>query len=742
MSHNCPLCSKKFSNLDEFDNHIESHKNESVLNKPARSSLNFEPQKNVNDINFGNLFGKEIFEKIASEKLNTIKDLEELIHRRNFVEQMKKTLSKHPFLYLPYFLDDFFSGNDSKQLIQKYFISYHMDLKNIVQNILNFKDKRYRLRQHPDAFKLNMKIPTWKEKYNVLKNNFDFFKDELLWMFFYNMLRSYVILLMIDYNKSGISKDVIINESKTLKNNFDIFHYVDEKLQKSLEKYFDKNFEETTERIILELLSIGILTRKSGNPKLLVGKLTIDKLKENIINELKFNPDGQNEGTLKININTEYPSLNLLPGQGLWKTALTELKNEKIIRIESRSNWRDSGIVFLNEDYDRIQKKLQRLNHTPFEFYGRTISPDDFIEELKELEKGDFGDQDDQVTRIAGLVLAESVKLQSPHEDISEFDFITNISNYKFRDDQIKIIQKLNFQILYDVFHCKVMLNQVLTMDKYTSLRDILPKNEQGIVITFEKIPDDVKRILETDKSIQIIDEEGLKLWASVSSVIPSRKNSLAKLHFDPVTKLKKKLVKINLIDYESGLATVSILPTMSESIVLVRSLEEIPLNEPTPNNFETYTNNYFEFLKILFKLTTNSNLIEGIFDKKILDSKIRSHNNIELVFENHQTGLSLTSYSKNQIVNCNCLKWVENKFYLCPHLVSSLDHAFRTFSTFNEMWTQNDSEMNRALEILVKANTSKILERLGLEYSYGEIKGDQRIVDFVAGISKIKENS
>ena len=74
-------------------------------------------------------------------------------------------------------------------------------------------------------------------------------------------------------------------------------------------------------------------------------------------------------------------------------------------------------IFKVSEPITGIERKQSKIP-----FRGREISPDKFIEELLELEKGDLGDEDDQVTRLAGLVLAESAKLQTPHEDIKEFD--------------------------------------------------------------------------------------------------------------------------------------------------------------------------------------------------------------------------------------------------------------------------------------------------------------------------------
>ena len=182
-------------------------------------------------------------------------------------------------------------------------------------------------------------------------------------------------------------------------------------------------------------------------------------------------------------------------------------------------------------------------------------------------------------------MLAESVKIQAPHESIPQFDFSIDITNYHFRDEQIDAMRKLNFKISSNIFHYRVMLAETLTLAKYDDLRSSLPENEQGVVITFEKIPDNVQAKLDVDGIIQIINEEGMQIWVSVTPKIPARVGSVAKLHSDPISKLEKKLVKVNLLNYEDGLASVTVLPDNYEATVLSRSLEEVVLSETRPKH-------------------------------------------------------------------------------------------------------------------------------------------------------------
>ena len=383
----------------------------------------------------------------------------------------------------------------------------------------------------------------------------------------------------------------------------------------------------------------------------------------------------------------------------------------------------------------RIVECVMTLLKRPYEI---NVFP--WVRAQKLVEKGDFDDQDDQVTRIAGLVLDESVKLHPNPEEIPQFDFITDITNYNFRDEQLKVIEKLDFKINSNIIHCKVMLDKILNLKEYNELKNALPVNDQGIVITFEKIPSNVKKILETDKSIQIIDAKGLRLWVSISSIIPSRKNSIAKLHFDPITKLEKKLVKINLVDYEDGLASVSILPEMNEATVLIRSLEEISLNELEPKDFELYSKNYLEFLNILATLTTNDNLMKGIFNNKFAAEPTGSKIYLEFKFDYNIVKLDLLAREEGFTINCNCMQYAENHLQLCPHLVSALDYTFRTFSYGDKTW--NDyNHLKNAMENLIRKNIRIILDRLDVLEENGEIQGDSRIFDYISGMNKIKGN-
>ena len=736
----CPICDKELADKELFSQHIEEHKNKSFLSRSP------EPISKINDasttpvIDTRNFFGKKRFEELIHHKIKDITDVDELVTRRIFVEQVKKIISKNPFIYLPYVLEDLFAGDNSSVILSKYYINNSINLQNIFQDILKFSSARYRKKQYENAFEMNLKIPTWKDKYNTLQNNFEFFKNELLDLTFRNVLRSFVLLFIPDFVDTGISKQDIVTKAKTLQANWGIFRFIDKPLESQFNVFFDSRFDNMVYDIVEELVLARILKKKTAGSDLYVGKLSIDNLKSDITRELKYSSGSQPEFKIRMTLEEKYPSLRLIPGIGILDTALSELEEEKIIHYQS-SNAKRSKILFLSEDYERIRTNMHMFDDKNIQFYGRKISPDEFIEELLELEKGDFGDEDDQVTRIAGLILAESVKLEPPIENISEFDFVIDIENYQFRSEQIEAMAKLNFEINSKIFHCKVMLDEKLTLNKYNSLKDAVPRNEQGIVFTFKKIPQNIITQLEQDKTIQIIDKEGLKIWVGVTSQIPARKKSIAKLHYDPVSKLDGKIVRVNLINYENAMASVSVISTMQEITVFTGSLEEISLAN-SPSDLESEYQTYLDFLQKICELAPNT-FDDGMFTEiiKVYSNRMDLMRDLNprlyadgykgnydetsspkhtryIRFENVYSTINIDSHSSNMACTCNHQLNEEYRRTLCKHLVASINHIYK-----------------EALDEGKEGNKIQILEKHLLEFQEDNIRRMIQAIDDVISV-------
>jgi hypothetical protein len=741
MNHNCLVCDDEFDSDESLKIHLKSHLDESILNRPIEISSNsgsFEFTKR--HINLKEIFSAETFEKQVKLKMDAINDNDEYLSRTTFIDQIKQVNEKNPFCYIPYFIEDFINGFSGTTLQTKYHVWDHMDISNIVKNILNFSEKRYTTPKFENATQLNLKIINWEKKYIEIINNCKFFQNELEELIFHNILQCQILILLM---QSPLEKNEIYKKCREQKDHYILLKFMTPELVKVFEKFSDIGLDNNIDEIIFELKKQNIILRDNVDIKKLKVRFPIDEIKKYILHILKFEKNIL-YSQLRFQINEHFPGLRLVPGVGAFTTAWRELyKVDKLIHVEDRSRKPNDFVLFLNEDFQKLDVAVKSIdsNQNKIPFKGRKITPEKFVSELLELEKGEFDDQDDQVTRIAGLVLAESVALQSAPEKIKEFDFTMNLVDYRFRPDQLEAMAKLNFRVDSQIFHLKVMIDEILDLKTYENLKEKLPINEQCVVITFMKIPLNVKKIIENDSKIQVIDEEGIKTWVSITSKLPARVNSICKIYFDPLSKLENKLVKINSVFYEKGIALVTVFPELNEVTVLARSLEEIPLFELNPSNFNLISKNYLEFLKILTNCTLNDDLIDGFFKNKFTEDSTVSKSVFKLKFDYNIVNLNLTCYEKRDIFNCDCMKYAENPLRLCSHLVTTLDHIFRTYSYGDNFW-HDSNRMKRGLENLLQENIEIILDRLDVTEEHGAIKDEHKVMDFISATIKIENNS
>ena len=153
-------------------------------------------------------------------------------------------------------------------------------------------------------------------------------------------------------------------------------------------------------------------------------------ISKNLIEILNNAKSGMYHNSFQRALLQKHPFLLLFPNLGIWESEFQQWeKCGEIVRIKAYWKFSPSHDQLFTKENIKIVREIiknedkQNAIAGRIKFFGRTITPDNFIEELLVLEKGDFDANDDQVTRIAGLVLAESVKLQAPIEKIPMFDF-------------------------------------------------------------------------------------------------------------------------------------------------------------------------------------------------------------------------------------------------------------------------------------------------------------------------------
>ena len=303
------------------------------------------------------------------------------------------------------------------------------------------------------------------------------------------------------------------------------------------------------------------------------------------------------------------------------------------------------------------------------------------------------------------------------------------MQNYAFRPEQIEAIGKLDFRPHdgreFGILHVKVMIDEKLSFKKYLELKNKIPPNEQGTIITFQALSAQINEDMKNDATIQIIDEEGVRIWVSITPQIPARVNSISKITFDPLSKLENKIVKVSSVFYETGFAIVNVFPEMNEETVLARTLEEIPLFVGGANNFNEYADEYSDFLTVLFTTSNYDDVIDGIFKNKF--DHVMKNSFFKFEFDYNVVELNFAHSNKRDIFNCNCIKYAENNLKFCSHLISALDYVFRH--------TSKQNRLRKVLEIWVTENISVILDRLEItkeNYNDGEIS------DFIEGKFKI----
>ena len=752
MKNKCGVCHEEFDSDELLQKHEIIHITKSILNKPLDNSESIVHliDNDYKIINLDKIYNKEKIEELIESKIKKINNTEKSIDARIFIEQFKKINRKNPFCHLPSFIEDFMNGVSGVKLVKKYHIDNSMELRHIVKEILGFVNDRHLFDKDNNALENNLKISEWKEKYNTIKKNCKFFKDEINQTIFYNMLQAKIILSLMD---KPLEKNEILSMCNNLKNEYDRFRFIDKNLECVFNELLDIHLDECSFEILHLLLDEEIIKRSRKNPKQLEIDLSIDNIKKNIIVQLSINGNKLKKNLLKTMIKNEYPALKLIPGFGVFTVALIELQNEKTIYEEYDLSRGDSEI-FLGNQYLQMQQKITILDsgESIIPFKGRKITPERFVNELLELDKGDFNDPDDQVTRLAGLVLAESVKIQSPREEIDDFDFAINISNYQFRPEQLDAIVKLDFKINSEIIHVKVMIDEVLNLKKYNELREKLPNDEQGVVITFKKIPLDVKKILDNDSTLQIIDEAGVKIWVSITSRIPARVNSISKIYEDPLSKLKNKIVKVNSVFYETGIALVSIIPEMKEETVLVRSLEEISFNEDSLNSYNVLSKNYFNFLKKLgivapdtFEVGLNTPIksIEKKWVKNYQKNRMELVENAWIVeFDHVKVELDLNQYRPNSIFKCGCYYRVdqEHSYTLCKHIVASLNQI--TIQNFlQDGWNSKTMNlMERAMILFLKMSTDSSIQRIAIDLNEKELSIFKNYLENYADLIESKQ--
>lgn len=582
-------------------------------------------------------------------------------------------------------------GEYSRVLIEKFHLFGFTDYYKLLQ-ILKLNKKRRAIRKNSESRKINLEDKKLTKRYEflqpVLLKHQQLIKNKIN----YNVLRAIIILQLFSNEQNFTNKEKISRSiSQTIQ---DLEHLVLAP-HTPLSTINNEEIKEMIDEIIIDLKNnLFIESDEQENVRLEEHQLFFA---EYIFNIIQNRIEGVTYQELIISLKQKLPIIAQIPNPLIVMTLQDFINKNQIIRKDGYWKFKpffDQYFTFKNyrkmiEDDTFSWKKNK-------EFFGRKITPNQFIEELVELDIGDFEDQDDQVTRIAGMILTNSNMMSHPPNNLEAFDFVVDLSNYEFTNDQQKVIQNLNLEIKSNIIYVKVIINKKITVGEITDLilkLETRERNEQGFVISFEEPEDIIKKILEKNKTIQIISKKELEEWCKITPIIPSRRGAVAVIRQGDNL---GSIVKIKSINYESGRADIILFPKLEEKTQYIGALEELTL-PVSIKKFIEHSDMYFQFLEKLRRISQIDIFRKIVSDKLFISSqlkitpkiKIESYEYIECQFqESFKTRINLSGhldksslkYSIDDLFSCTCFQWNQKSRMtgLCDHLIFTLNEVVK----------------------------------------------------------------
>lgn len=680
-----------------------------------------------------------IFENLCKNKLEKL-DLSpaDIVSVNRFINTVDRINSRYPFVYLPYFLKDYLNGEHSVELIRKYNLWGYGSVQYLTENILKFIGKRVRRNYEDNPLEVNLENIGWGKNYIFLTKNAEIFSEELTDLLNHNILTSLILVHILNNSNTKIS-EIKNSIEKICETNEDKINLLqDENIKISFYDYLDKKSEDKINSIIEILYFKKYIKYESSDIITVYEKYSnISKL---ILDLLTEYPNGIPYENFRRKLLKQNTLLKIIPKMEIWEKVLDELKNQKkIVQIKAfwrYSPYRDQLFSYANFEQRAEELRKQVVSAGKTAFFGRKITPEQFISELEQLDKGTLDDKDDQVTRLAGMVLAGSILPQAPKEDLDEFDFTTDISNYNFTPTEIEAMNHLNITLTSNIIHIKVMLNQFVGLSTITRIKEKLPSGHQAVIFTFQEVSKSVKKTLPIDNSITILGKEAILTWSRLRPTIPCRVNSIAKLMYGP---MRGKVAKVNSIDYETGIVSISQIPSYEETTVPIGLLSEIWISNCNVREYDDHAKHYEEFLKILAYYSEQNMFETGIFYDTVDSAEyfvsypgmkpnrktVELPNVVDTAIFVPKSGVSVgnfassvtwtfrfkdirteithsitasedVTYSASNVntdirkhFQCSCFYWegVTHSFKLCNHVITALNFMAKRMNSFNESW-------------------------------------------------------
>ena len=674
-----------------------------------------------------------VFKQSCNEMVTGL-DPADIVKANKMISLVANIVKKYPLVFLPDFVEDFMNGVFTKHMIKKYQLRNYGDFA-MIASALKFKGNRSK-DPNEDSRMMNLQNKNWAGQYEFLSEQSDIFAEPIKELFNANVLDVLVSNAILDLEFVGNLdlKKTILDLYEKHKNSIPALY--NDVLRDSFDKYLSDDLDHKLDNSVSHLASKSYITSMDGDVSLPAKYSKLHDSVYSIISEMR---DGLSYTSLMTKIMNEFPLIRITSRIQMIDGMLDELEQKHVV-VRSRAYWKyspDSDQLFTSENYGykKEQTKKGILSAGRTKFFGRNITPDQFISEINVMETGDLDDLDDQVTRIAGLVLSDAAMLQSPRDSMKEFDFIVNLTDYNFRPEHVEMMKKLDFQATSDIFHCKVMIKEKITPSVLTSLKDAVPPGEQGVIFTCTKVSPEILQQTRDDRKIQIIDEEGIRDWCSITPTIPCRRHSVARVMYgDGVG----KIVLVRSLNYESGLAIVETAPDRIETTFPIGCLSEINLQVHSADELEAASNSYFDFACLLSDLAPNTfdegmhTRIVAIHDRYI---DLKKSTNPELYdgphppyhveedkykgsvfveFDNTYARINLSKYRPDDFIGCDCGHSLNEEYHhtLCKHLVATIDHACRDGLEWDVI-KHNIETLTEKLVIIQASNVKRMIDAI-----------------------------
>ena len=633
------------------------------------------------------------------EKLQyLIDDLRKNINYQEFEKILQSIDERFPFVNLLEFIEMYVDGEYSRNLIEKFHLSGYADYYKLLQ-ILKLNKKRTALIKNSMSRNTNLSDTIFSERYYFLQDALSKFRDLINDRDSHNVLRAIIILYLFSNFENLTNKTQII---ESLPKAIMDFEHLIQSPHQQLASLDNKKIESFVDSILLELKNNLFLEfNELDNFGL---KKHYFQLFDYILNIIQNRKEGITYQELLITLKERLPILSQIPPTLIEITLHDLVTDNKIIKKEGYWKFKpffDQYFTF--DNYRKLSADSTYTRRKNREFFGRKITPEQFIEEIMDLGKGNFDDNDDQVTRIAGMILSNSNMMTLPPNEFDDFDFTVDLSKYNFTNEQQQVIKNLNLEIKSQIIYVKVMILEEITDHEVEHLISKLARKglqQQGFIISFLGIPESVKNLLKHDKTIQIISKDALRKWCEITPIIPSRRGAVAIIRQGDND---GSIVKIKSVNYESGLADIILFPTMRNTTQYIGSLEEISLHV-NPIKFVDSSNIYFQFLIKLFlisdttafkKIITNNHSMSSIMDFKddfSIGYIFKNNLKTKMFLDNRLLNWKSLKYFTDDLFSCHCFQWSENSKSkgLCDHLIFTLNESIKQILSSNSNLSQN----------------------------------------------------